>query len=249
MFDKFKNYIPVAIVVVVAVVLVVGSVLFMGKTGVGGKVSSSDAGTKTIDYINNVILQGRATATLVGSPEFISSYNLYKIKFSIQGQEIETYLTADGKMFFPEGIDITKTAGQNQTQAQGTQTLGSFSATKDELLVEGGKPIVYFFGSESCPHCTWEKPIIKKVVAKFGTAISYHENIDNDKDRDILSKYSTGGIPTLVIAGRYYRVGSGENSGEEAETKNLTALICKVTNSKPDAVCSEVKDLISQIKD
>jgi len=246
MFDKFKNYIPVAIVVIIAIVLVVGSAMYMGKLG-GGKVSVKDAGANVLDYVNKSILQGRATATLVGDPVLVPNYNLYKVKFSIQGQEIESYLTADGKMFFPEGIDMTKDTAA-QSPAPGNTTVGSFTATTDEVLAENGKPIVYFFGSTTCPHCTWEKPVIQGVIAKFGSVISYHENIDNEKDKDVFSKYSTGGIPTVVIAGKYYRVGSGENTGADVEAKNLTALICKVTGNKPDAVCSAVQDIISQIK-
>ena len=246
MFDKLKNYIPVAIVVIVAIVLVVGSAMYMGKLGPGGKVPVKDAGAKVLDYVNKSILQGRATATLVGDAELVPNYNLYKVKFSIQGQEIESYLTTDGKMFFPEGIDMTK---ETPAPAQGNETVGTFTATTDQVLTENNKPIVYFFGSETCPHCTWEKPVIAKAIAKFGSAVSYHENIDNDKDKDVFSKYSTGGIPTIIIAGKYYRVGSGENSGEETEIKNLTALICKVTGNKPEAVCSAVQDIISQIKD
>lgn len=247
MFEKFKNYIPVAIVIVVAVVLVVGSAMYMGKLGPGGKVSTKDASAKVLEYVNKSILQGRATATLVGDAELVSGYNLYKIKFSIQGQEIESYLTTDGKMFFPEGIDMTKET-PSQSPVAGNSTIGSFTATTDELLAENGKPIVYFFGSTSCPHCTWEKPIIQKVMAKFSGVISYHENIDSDKDQTVFSKYSTGGIPTIIIAGKYFRVGSGENSGEATETSNLTALVCKVTGNKPEAVCNAVKDVISQIK-
>lgn len=245
MFDKFKNYIPVAIVIIIAIALVAGSAIYMGKLGPGGKVSQKDIGAKVLDYVNKSILQGRATATLVGDPEFVSAYNLYKVKFSIQGQEIESYLTADGKMFFPEGINIDSAKA---SPTPNSATVGSFTPTTDAVLSENGKPIIYFFGSTTCPHCTWEKPVIQGVMAKFSGVVSYHENIDSEKDKDIFSKYSTGGIPTIVIAGKYYRVGSGENSGAETEAKNLTALICKVTENKPAAVCSTVADVISQIK-
>lgn len=234
-----------AIVIIIAIVLVAGSAMYMGKLGPGGKVSSKDVGVKVLDYVNKSILQGRATATLAGDPEFVPAYNLYKVRFSIQGQEIESYLTADGKMFFPEGINIE---APKASPTPGNETVGSFIPTTDAILSENGKPIIYFFGSATCPHCTWEKPVIQGVMAKFSGVISYHENIDSDKDKDIFSKYSTGSIPTIVIAGKYYRVGSGENSGAETEAKNLTALVCKVTGNKPDAVCATVADVIGQIK-
>jgi len=68
--------------------------------------------------------------------------------------------------------------------------------------------------------------------------------MDSDEDTDVFNKYSTGGIPTLVLGCKYYRVGAGVQSGEEQETKDLTALICKLTGSQPADVCEEVHDLI-----
>jgi len=71
--------------------------------------------------------------------------------------------------------------------------------------------------------------------------------MDSDEDMDVFSKYSTGGIPTLVFGCKYYRVGAGTQSGEEQETKDLTALICKLTGSQPADVCEQVQDLIQEI--
>lgn len=131
-------------------------------------------------------------------------------------------------------------------------TLGNFLVTQDEVCQEGGKPIVYFFGSKRCPHCTWEHPIVEKVTAKFGDLISVHDNMDDQNaDRDVWQKYSQinqGGIPFLVLGCRYARVGSGEGVGEVEEEKNLTALVCKLTNSEPKKVCEKVTNLIEQIE-
>jgi thiol-disulfide isomerase/thioredoxin len=109
--------------------------------------------------------------------------------------------------------------------------MGQFEDTGDEVCLEDGKPIVYFFGSESCSHCKWEKPVINEVVSEFGDSISFHENIDNEDDRNIMSKYSTGGVPFIVIGCRFVRNGSGEFLGEEAEKQVLRNLICKVADS------------------
>jgi len=108
-------------------------------------------------------------------------------------------------------------------------------------------PVIYFFGSKDCPHCTWEHPIVEKVAKDFEEYISFHNNMDSDADRDVFSKYSTGGIPTLVFGCKYYRVGSGEGLSEEGESKALTALICKLTENQPLSVCNLVQDLINQI--
>ena len=132
-------------------------------------------------------------------------------------------------------------------------TIGRFSVIEGEICQEDGKPIVYFFGSESCPHCTWEHPIFEKVTAEFEGLIYLHNNMDElETDREIFEKYSQinqGGIPFTVLGCRYARVGSGEGFGEEKEEGYLTALICKLTDGKPAEVCEGVADLIEQIED
>ncbi len=148
-------------------------------------------------------------------------------------------------------VTPTPQAAVQPSPAVLSATIGNFSVTKDEICLEKGKPIIYFFGSSTCPHCSWEHPIMKRVAAKFSDKISFHNNMDNQADMEIFSKYSEinqGGIPFLVFGCKYARVGSGENSGEKVEEQALTALICKLTDSQPEGVCKAVSDLIEQIE-
>lgn len=130
-------------------------------------------------------------------------------------------------------------------------TIGDFLVTKDEVCLKGDRPVVYFFGSESCPHCTWEHPIVKRVTAKFDDQIVFHDNMDQPGvDQEIWEQYreiNRGAVPFLVLGCRYVRVGSGERAGEEAEEQSLTALICKLTDGQPESVCRQVEDLIEQV--
>lgn len=130
-------------------------------------------------------------------------------------------------------------------------TIGSFSVTKEEICQEDGKPLVYFFGSASCPHCTWEHPIFEEVVDEFEGLIALHNNMDTENDMEVFQRYSQinrNGIPFIVLGCRYVRVGSGETLGEEEETKALTALMCKLTEGKPEKTCTAVTDLIEQVE-
>jgi thiol-disulfide isomerase/thioredoxin len=133
--------------------------------------------------------------------------------------------------------------------SQDKKIIGNFFIDeKSEVCKELNRSIVYLFGSTSCPHCLWEDPIIKNVTSNFVGLISFHENIDIQRDMDIFSKYSPGGyIPLIVIGCKYYRVGSGETLGAEQDTRVLTALICSLTNKQPPSVCSGVEDMINQI--
>jgi thiol-disulfide isomerase/thioredoxin len=139
--------------------------------------------------------------------------------------------------------------GQILGSSNSKETIGNFLIdSNSEVCVELDRPIIYIFGSQNCPHCLWEDPVIKNVTSSFRGLISFHENIDNSNDREIFSKYSTQGyIPLVVIGCKYYRVGSGESFGAEQEAKILAALICSLTNKEPSSVCSVVEDLINQI--
>lgn len=242
-----KKILPVAIII--AGIVIAGAIYYVNNPNseeseevIGEIISPEDAAEKAINFINQNLLNEGTTASLI---EVSEEMGLYKIKFDIEGQEIESYLTRDGKLLFPEAINITEEV-EESTKPTST-TIGSFSVNDDEICREDNKPIIYFFGSQSCSYCRWEHPVMEAVAARFEGHIAFHNNMDSDADKDVFSKYSAGGIPTLVFGCKYSRVGAGQSAGEEKETEALTALICKLTNGQPADVCSQVQDLINEI--
>jgi thiol-disulfide isomerase/thioredoxin len=130
-------------------------------------------------------------------------------------------------------------------------TIGNFKITSNPICLEKDKPVIYYFGSSTCPHCRWEHPIIKKATDKFSGLISFHDNMDSQNDLEIFTKYNdihSGYIPFLVFGCKYVRLGSGENVGEEIEMENLSVILCKLTNDRPASVCGPLKEKISEIK-
>lgn len=124
--------------------------------------------------------------------------------------------------------------------AQGIGTIGNF--IKVENTTE--KKLVYYLGTSWCPHCKWEKPIFEKAAAKF-TDIEVREVIMDvsatAEDKQVFAHFSpTGSIPVLVLGGKYYRIGSGEALGAQADEEALTALMCTLSeNGKRPAECSD----------
>ncbi len=244
-----KNLIPIAIII--AGILIAGVLFYVNQTKLPkekvGVLSPEAAAEKAINYINQNFLQPGTTASSVKVEE---QNGVYKFRLKIGEKEYDSYVTKDGKLLFVEAIDLEKVVPaqpETQTEKTTTTTIGNFFVSEGEICKEDGKPTVYFFGSTGCPHCKWEHPIMEKIVKKFEGYISFHNNMDSGADMDIFKKYSTGGVPTTVFGCKYYRVGSGERGGEELESKNLTALICKLTNNQPAETCARVKDLIDQI--
>lgn len=234
--------------VIVLVVIIIGGTLYYEKKGCSNNavnvLPAQEVGDGIVSHINENFPE--APTSLVGVSE---EAGLYKLTLRVGENESPFYATLDGKFLFTQWLDLSApiTPPEPEPEPSAT-TIGNFSVSEDTVCEDGGKPIVYFFGSETCPHCVWEHPVIKKVVEKFGDNIVFHDNMDSQEtDGEIFAKYSTGGIPAVVIGCKYYRVGSGETSGEDGETTALTALICKLTNSQPSEVCGEVQGLIDQI--
>jgi len=241
-----KNLIPLFIIAVLAI----GALVYFNPSLFTKKqdnqqnneniLSAQEVGDKVIKYVNEYLLQGQATASLIETP--IEQGGVYKVSFEIQGQKYDFYATKDARYLFPQVIDLVKEA-----EKRASKTIGDFFTSKDELCLDQGKPIIYFFGSQGCPHCRWEHPIVEEVASKFKENIVFHNNMGSQEDVDVFSKYSEGGVPTLVLGCKYYRTGSGERLGKEQESKILTALICKLTKNQPVDVCNKVQDLIDKI--
>jgi thiol-disulfide isomerase/thioredoxin len=195
-------------------------------------ISAQAAAERALKYINQYLITTDPKATLKQAYEEKTTY--YKFELDYNGQTYPSYVSIDGKYVFDRApSEIPSLVDQEIKDAEGNfkEVVGA------EVCKESDKPIVYFFGSASCAHCAWEKPIVQEIVAKFGDKISYHENIDSQTDIDIFSKYSTGGIPTIVIGCKYYRVGSGEAAGEDSEKQTLTKMICNATGNQPESIC------------
>ncbi|MEK9153067.1 MAG: thioredoxin family protein [Patescibacteria group bacterium] len=253
--EKTQNLI---IGVLLVAVVVLAYLQFAPGAALPGQMSAKEAVDNAMVFINESVLKGNPDkAQLNGEP--VKEAGLYKFNVKVATQEVPLYVSQDGNLLFlqpPANIkeELAKAqpavnaTGTPATPATGKATIGDFQATTDEICLENGKPILYFFGASWCPYCKWEKPIIEKIAQTFSGLISFHENIENNKDTDIFGKYSQGGIPTLVLGCKYFREGSGEQAGEAQETKNITALLCKLTNNQPASACSGVADLINQIQ-
>jgi thiol-disulfide isomerase/thioredoxin len=246
--DKLLKY-QKLVAIVLAAIIIGGAIVYVNylKAGmVQGVISGEEAAKKAIEYINSEFLKDQPTKA---EGQFVSEDSgIYKMSIKVNGKASDSYITKDGKILMPIGYIMGQATPAPKTAADSGKTIGGFSVSTDAVCMENGKPTIYFFGSDSCPHCKWNHPILAKVMKNFEGLVSFHDNMNGtDKNQDIFSKYSTGGIPTFVFGCKYYRVGSGENVGEEAETKNLTALLCKLTGGNPSAECSKVQDLIDQI--
>jgi len=113
-----KNLIAVAIII--AGVCFAGAIIYVNQQKTGktfeGQLSSKEAADKVLKYINENILKDQTKVSLI---EISEESGLYKLKTKIGNEEMYLYISQDGKLLFPQFIEIeTKALTQKETSKQ-----------------------------------------------------------------------------------------------------------------------------------
>ena len=154
-----KKNLMMALGAVAVILIVLAAANFngglFGKTG-GAKISADEAKVKAEDYINKNLVTG-TTASVTAVEDYNSS--LYKLKVKVGDQEIDSYITKDGKQFFPQGMDIdTAVAATGDTGAAQTPVVAAD-------IPKSGKPAVEVFVMSHCPYGTQVEKGLLPVMA------------------------------------------------------------------------------------
>ena len=113
--------------------------------------SKEEVGQEVLDFININIFQGQVEGELL---EVTEEYGMYSIKIDVEGQELNPYATKDGKVFFPQGIELGEIE-EDPTDEESTDELtGSVVESNTEGMVKSDKPVVELFVMSHCPYGT-----------------------------------------------------------------------------------------------
>jgi thiol-disulfide isomerase/thioredoxin len=177
--------------------------------------------------------------TAIAVVAIIAVYSVY-LNFE-NSQKSDNLLIALGQL--ENKIDnIRATAGaadQNTLQYSNNPTdiFQTFYVTNNPILKEDGKPVIIFFGTTQCPHCSWISPTFEKVAREYmdaGKIAAYHWQLDSKDDALTLQTRETAipkehidiyhafnprsTVPTFVLGAKYYRIGNAyESEKNEAE--------------------------------
>lgn len=198
---KDKNIISLTILVVA--IIIAGAIIYSAQTSrsIAGAVSAEEAKEIVMDFINNTMLQGQTPASFSAISE---EYGLYKVDIIFQGNPFTSYLSKDGKTFFPEGMNIEEIKSMSQTTGQNlptsTQTvnepqesvvvpenISSFvSCLKDNGFV--------YYGANWCPYCASLTNDVfggKEVVAPI--------YVECTEETELCRQKGIEGYPTILI--------------------------------------------------
>jgi len=105
-------------------------------------------------YINETLLQSQAEAKRSGDIE--EEGGLYKFQIEIEGQKFFTYVTKDGKLFFPQAFNLIENPGGEKTTAKNC----------DEVLKED-KPLLEAYVVSYCPYGLQMQRILSEIVKEI----------------------------------------------------------------------------------
>ncbi len=152
------------IILVIVLILVVAFSLNHSK-----KLNPNEAKTKAETFVNTYLMQSGQKATI---KNVVKEYGLYKMTIDITSGEVESYLTRDGKLFFPQALDIAKIS---QGKAATTDTKANAAAATPSATVstKNSKPSVELFVMSYCPYGTQIEKGILPVLAALGNKIDF----------------------------------------------------------------------------
>lgn len=131
--------------------------------------NENQARTRAEKFINDFLMQGGNKATI---KEITTQYGLYKLKVDIVSDVVESYLSKDGKLFFPQALDIDEiNAAKNMAAGAADQATGGDQS--GEVNVKKDKPIIELFVMSYCPYGTQIEKGILPVLAALGDKVDF----------------------------------------------------------------------------
>jgi len=178
---KKQKMLPILAVVIV--LLVAG--IYMSQKGVGKNktITPAEAKTKAEAFIKDTLLGGKTKFTISDATEYAG---LYKMAITLEGggEPIDSYMTKDGKIFLPQGMDIEKM----NAEAKGEGDKAGTGDKTEEPVAEApktDKPKVELFVMSHCPYGTQiEKgilPVVKALSGKIDFQLKFVDYAMHDK--------------------------------------------------------------------
>jgi thiol-disulfide isomerase/thioredoxin len=226
MKQKYFSFFLVALLFATTLIFSACSTNDEENTFTEGEIITPEAAAELAEtFINDHLM---LDDTLVSVSYHGIAYNMYHLHVSMGGEEpIDSFITKDGKLFFPQHLEIERiinmVANQQPPISTDTPQVNEPLELNDEFFTSDSKVIVYFFGSDTCPYCRAQKEAMtdewKEKFSDSDLEIKIFET-ENNGVMNILSQlaieYGTSyqGVPMTFIGSEYW-IGYSEDLGAE----------------------------------
>jgi len=144
----WKYFSGLLILLLIAAVYTHGFASLTGAVAVPS-LTQIEAEDKVLDYVNNNLLQPPFTAVVVSSEDIDT---VFQVTLDVAGQEVESYVTKDGKYFFPQGFDLTIELFDDLDSPASAPV--DISVDDDPMKGDPNAPVTIIEFSEfQCPFC------------------------------------------------------------------------------------------------
>jgi glutaredoxin len=139
-------------------------------------ITLEEAQEKAENFITENLVQPGTEIKVKGASE---ERGLYKVVVTVQEQEIETYMTKDGKSFFPQAMNIEEIEEQKNA-SQEDQAVAPVEVPKQD------KPVVETFIMSYCPYGTQVQkgflPVVQLLKDKIDFDFKFVDYAMHEKD-------------------------------------------------------------------
>ncbi|MFA7087942.1 MAG: hypothetical protein WC146_01225 [Patescibacteria group bacterium] len=162
-FFSKEKFIRVTLPIILVIVLaIIGIFLFKNSDKT---LTEEEATLKAETFINEFLMASGNKATI---KDITTEYGLYKLKLDVISDVVESYISKDGKLFFPQALDIDEiNATKGDSAVQGGEDRSV------EVSVKKDKPTVELFVMSYCPYGTQVQKGILPVLETLGNKIDF----------------------------------------------------------------------------
>ncbi len=161
-FDKNKVSAKITPIILVVALIIIGFISF--SPSAKKNISKEKAIEVAENFINDFLMEPGSKASVVNVTE---EYGLFKLEVDITSDVVESYLSKDGKLFFPQALNIEEIGGEEAPVG------GAQQAPQAEVTNKTEKPVVELFVMSHCPFGTQMEKGIIPVVRALGDSVDF----------------------------------------------------------------------------
>ena len=155
------------IILPILLILILAIIGYFSFKKTSKNLNETQARAKVESFVNSFLMSGGNKATI---KEVTDEYGLYKFKIDIVTSVVESYLTKDGKLFFPQALDVDKiSSGKGNGDTSGANQ----AAPSSSVSKKSDKPKIELFVMSYCPYGTQIEKGILPVVEALGKKIDF----------------------------------------------------------------------------